>query len=174
MKFPAQLDDVYAGCQAGIDALKAADMGPTRWVLGGQSAGAQLVALLAYADPSRREALVGRPAGLFLVSGPVDFSLCATGVAARLISDFVGSEKDREAADPIKYVTGKENIPVLCIHGDRDPTVDPQSSWSFAEKVGPSAQVHVAEGWHHSDLVEIFIRPHLPAAKALVDWLQAL
>ena len=173
-KFPAQLDDIYAGCQAGIDALKDAGTAPVRWVLGGQSSGAQLVALVAYADPPRREALLGRPAGLFLVSGPVDFSLCSTGDAARLISDFVGSEKNREAADPIKYVTGKENIPVLCIHGDRDPLVDPQNSRVFAEKAGPSAQVYIAEGLHHSDLVEIFIRPDLPAAKALLDWLRAL
>lgn len=173
-KFPAQLDDIYAGCQAGIDTLEAAGAAPTRWILGGQSAGAQLVALLAYTDPVRRDALLGRPAGLFLVSGPLDFSLCTTGDIARMITDFTSSKYGREAADPIRYVNGNENIPVLCIHGDRDPLVDPQNSRVFAEKAGPSAQVYIAEGRHHSDLVEIFIKPDLPAAKVLIGWLQAL
>ncbi|MBN1428038.1 MAG: alpha/beta hydrolase [Anaerolineae bacterium] len=173
-KFPAQIDDVYAGCQAGIDALIDAGWAPTRWILGGQSAGAQLVALLAYADPARHEALLGHPAGLFLVSGPLDFSLCVTGDIARMIADLTGSEKGREAADPIRYVNGEENIPVLCIHGDRDPLVDPQNSRVFAEKAGPSTQVYIAKGRHHSDLAEIFIKPDLPFSKRLIEWLEVL
>lgn len=174
VKFPAQLEDVYAGCQAGMEALKEKGLLPRRWVLGGQSAGAQLAALLAWADPARRDALLGRPAGMFLVSGPLDFSFCVDGDAARLINDYVEGEQNREAADPIRHVRDDEDIPVLCIHGDRDPTVDPQNSLSFAQKVGSNARVHMAAGWHHSDLVEIFLRPELPASKMLVEWLDAL
>ena len=173
-KFPAQLEDIYSGCQAGVQELKRRGVAPEKWVLGGQSAGAHLMALLAYADPARCAALLGHLAGLFLVSGPLDFSLCAVGDVNELIANLTGDEKVRGAADPIRYVEGDQDVPVLCLHGDRDPLVDPRNSLAFAEKVGTSARVHIAEGWHHSDLAEIFIRSNLPVSKILVEWLDTV
>ncbi|MFZ6028493.1 MAG: alpha/beta hydrolase [Chloroflexota bacterium] len=173
-KFPAQLDDIYAGCEAGILALRQRSVVPTRWVLGGQSAGAQLAALVAYADRMRCEALFGRLAGLFLISAPVDFSLCTTGDVARLLASFTGNEDNHRLADPMGYLTGGETLPVLLIHGDRDATVDPQNSLAFAAKVGAAARVYRAGGWHHSDLSKIFLRPHLPETAVLMAWLKTL
>jgi acetyl esterase/lipase len=173
-KFPAQLDDMYAGCEAGALALQQRGIIPEKWVLGGQSAGAQLAALVAYAEPQRCEALSGRLAGLFLISGPLDFSLCATGDTAKLIAGFTGNEHNRQIANPIGYLRGDETLPVLLIHGDRDPIVDPHNSLAFAGKIGSAAQVYQAKGWHHSDLSRIFIQPDLPATAALMEWLNAL
>ena len=173
-KFPAQLEDIYSGCQAGVQELKRRGVAPEKWILVGQSAGAHLMALLTYMDPARREATLGRPAGLLLVSGLLDFSLCATGDVDKLIANLTGDETLRAAADPICYVEGGETIPVLCIHGDRDPLVDPRNSLAFAEKVGASARVHMAEGWHHADLAEIFIRLNLPVSKIMVEWLDTV
>jgi acetyl esterase/lipase len=172
--FPAQLEDVYDGSQAGVRVLNELGTAPRQWILGGQSAGAHLAALLAYADPARCEAIFGRPAGLFLVSGPLDFSACASGEVSRLIDNFTGGEVNRQKADPIRYVRGDEGLTVLCIHGDRDPLVPLQNSLAFAQKAGPSARVYIAEGWHHSDLANFFIDPNLPASQALVDWLESL
>lgn len=174
VKFPAQWEDLALGCQVGIQALRQQGLVPEEWILGGQSAGAQLAALLAFADPARCRALFGRLAGLFLVSGPLDFSVCEEGEVARLIDEYVGDERNRALADPMRYVHGDETLPVLCIHGDRDPLVPPQNSANFAARVGPRAQVYWAEGWHHSDLVEIFLRPELAATRALVAWLDTV
>ena len=173
-KFPAQLEDIYSSCQAGVQEMKRQGVAPEKWILGGQSAGAHLMALLAYMDPVRCKALLGRPAGLFLVSGPLDFSLCATGDVNEMIANLTGDEQLRGAADPIRYVDGSRDIPVLCIHGNRDPLVSPQNSLAFAEKVGASAQVHMTGGWHHSDLAEIFIRSNLPTSKIMVEWLDTV
>jgi acetyl esterase/lipase len=173
-KFPTQLDDLYAGCEAGIKALRERGITPKKWIIGGQSSGAQLAALAAYADPARRDAMFGELAGLFLVSGLLDFSLCDSGDAVRLVADFTGDGENRLRADPIRYLRGGETLPVFCIHGDRDPLVDPQNSLAFAAKIGAAAQVYLARGWHHSDLVAIFIRSGLPVTEALLQWLKAV
>ena len=132
------------------------------------------MALLVYMDPARYEALLGRPTGLLLVSGPLDFSVCATGDVDKMIAALTGDETLRAAADPIRYVDETQDIPVLCIHGDRDPLVDPRNSLAFAEKIGARARVHIARGWHHSDLTEIFIRSNLPTSKMMVAWLDVI
>ena len=175
-RFPAQVEDVYAGLQAGIQAARERGLPANRILLGGQSAGAHLVSLLAYnrGELARRGLDSSLFAGMLLISGPLNFSVCANRMITQLINDFVGDPANKDQADPIRYVQGDQALPVLCVHGACDPLVDAQNSISFADKLNrvgtQRAQVHIVQGGHHSDLVALFLRGS-PSTKFLADWL---
>jgi acetyl esterase/lipase len=175
-QFPAQMQDIYAGLRASLQAAKERGMPANKILLSGQSSGAQLVSLLAY---DRDElALRGLDsslfAGMLLISGPLNFSVCTNRTITQLINDFVGDPANKDKADPMCYVQGDEALPVLCMHGACDPLVDVQNSISFADKLNrvgtQRAQVHIVQGGHHSDLVALFLRGS-PATRFLTDWL---
>ncbi|MBN1890112.1 MAG: hypothetical protein JW850_19095, partial [Thermoflexales bacterium] len=116
--------------------------------------------------------------GLLLISGPLDFSACRNQTARKLLSDYLGDDPQAwMQADPIRHVRGDEGIPVLCIHGAKDPLVDVQNSFSFAGRVNGGgrsvAQVRVVDEGYHSDLVTLFI-DRSATADYLVDWLKSL
>jgi acetyl esterase/lipase len=175
-QFPAQMQDIYAGLRVSLQAAKERGLPANKVLLGGQSAGAQLVSLLAYdRDELERRGLdQSFFAGLLLVSGPLNFSVCTHRTVTQLVNDFVGDPANKDKADPIRYVRGDEALPALCIHGDCDPLVDALNSISFVNKINQSgkqqAQVRIVKGGHHSDLVTLFLQGS-PSAKFLVDWL---
>lgn len=172
-RFPAQLEDAQSGLQAGLAAARGRGWPAQRVILAGQSAGAQLVSLLAYGQP--KLALDGQPAGLLLISGPLDFNLCRSREIQRYLRDYLDEPSAWDTANPIAHVRGDETIPVLCIHGEQDPTVALQNSLVFADKFNrqqPSpAQVYVVRGGHHSDIARLFL-DNLAATKVIVNWLK--
>jgi acetyl esterase/lipase len=175
-RFPAQMEDVYAGLQAGIQAAREHGLPAKKILLGGQSAGAHLVSLLAYnrGELARHGLDSSLFAGMLLISGPLNFSVCTNRTITQLINDFVGDPANKDKADPMCYVQGDQVFPVLCVHGACDPLVEVQNSISFADQLNRAgtqrAQVHIVKGGHHSDLVALFLRGS-PATQVLTDWL---
>jgi len=144
-----------------------------RIVLGGQSAGAQLVSLLAY---NQERAFPERSlfSGLVVISGPLDFSVCQNRTMRQLLRDYLGNLPNREIADPIYYARPDLAMRVLCLHGERDPLVAVQNSWSFAGKLNqgatPHATVRIIPKGHHSDLVDLFLEDSADG-QFLTNWL---
>ena len=173
-KFPRQLEDACCGLEAGLKAMKSKSLAIEKVILGGQSAGAQLASLLAYdrGESTRRYLSQGDIAGLLLISGPLNFYLCGEGDIFKLIADYVDDHASWGQADPIRHVQGDEDIPLLCIHGQKDPLVDLQNAFTFAAQVKPGlSKIQVVMGAHHSDLVNLFwTKDHL-AAQWIKDWL---
>jgi len=175
-RFPAQVEDVYAGLRVGIQAAKERGLSANKILLGGQSAGAHLVSLLAYnrGELARHGLDSSLFAGMLLISGPLNFSVCTNRTITQLVSDFVGDPANKDKADPMCYVQGDQILPVLCMHGACDPLVDVQNSISFADQLNRAgtqrAQVYILQGGHHSDLVALFLRGS-PATQFLTDWL---
>jgi acetyl esterase/lipase len=178
-KFPVQLADTCLSLQVGLEALEQCGVATERVVLGGQSAGAQLASLLAYAqhETAAWRQHVAAFSGLLVISGPVDFSACRNRTIRRLLQDYLGDEKNRALADPIRHIRAEASMPVLCMHGDRDPLVELQNARSFAGKVNearpPQAQVHLVSGGHHSDLVKLFLEDSTHA-RVLMQWLEEI
>jgi acetyl esterase/lipase len=176
-QFPAQMDDVYSGLDAGLQALEQHGVGVDRIIVGGQSAGAQLAALLVYDrdNPARPAALQGESiAGFFSISGPLSFADCTQPDLLKMIADFMGPNADWKAADPIHFIRGDEKLPALLIHGDRDPLVDMANTRAFAARLAESCsnpvEVFLVRGGHHADLVALFVND-LPITQVLEKWL---
>ncbi len=177
-QFPAQMQDIYAGFEAGLQAVRERGVQVERVIVGGQSAGAQLTAVLAYdrAGLSSHHLNQEFLAGFFAISGPLDFSACNNSTAQRMIWDYVGNRPNWEKADPIRHIRGGETLPVLCIHGDQDPLLAIQNARSFVSRLKQSetcqAELHIVRGGHHSDLITLFTDNTL-AAQVLAKWLTA-
>ncbi|HMD88482.1 MAG TPA: alpha/beta hydrolase [Anaerolineaceae bacterium] len=176
-KFPTQMDDVYSGLKAGLLALGDNGINVEQLIVGGQSAGAQLAALLVYDryHAARMSALQGKLiAGFYSISGPLSFADCNQPELLNMILDLMGDGVDWKAADPIQFIKGDEKVPALLIHGDRDPLVDMANTRAFANRLGEShssqVELFVVHGGHHADLAALFVN-ELPITQVLEKWL---
>ena len=176
-KFPTQMDDVYSGLNAGLLALGDNGIKVEQLIIGGQSAGAQLAALLVYDryHAARMSALQGKLiAGFYSISGPLSFADCNQPELLNMILDLMGDGVDWNAADPIQFIQGDEKVPALLIHGDRDPLVDMANTRAFANRLGEShsspVELFVVHGGHHADLAALFVN-ELPITQVLEKWL---
>lgn len=93
------------------------------------------------------------------------------------MDDFLAKPEDEEKASPINYISGEEDIPVLCLHGGRDPLVEKENSFSFVEKLNSqgkdNGEVKIIEEAYHSNLIELFFRNNkYKESKMLIDWLE--
>jgi acetyl esterase/lipase len=175
-RYPAQLEDVRVGLRVSIQRFESEGRQVGRFVLGGHSAGAQLAALLTY-DSSLGADVRSRLAGMFCLSGPLDFSLCQTGRIRTLIDGYLGNLENRAVADPIQLVSSAVSVPVLCFHGANDPVVNFENSASFVNAVNRlhpgTAQARIIPNAVHSDVMNLFLQPS-PDAQALRDWLEGI
>jgi acetyl esterase/lipase len=172
--FPAQVEDAALGLQVGIEYLTKNDAPVTKIILGGHSAGAQLVSLLAY-DPKYLAAERPLISGLVSMSGPLDFSLCRSGQIRSLLDAYLAGLSDWEVADPIAYASQEVPISVLCLHGAKDPLVDPGNSRSFVNKLNQGsihrAELQIFPSRFHSDMLNMFLEQSAET-KVLTDWLE--
>jgi acetyl esterase/lipase len=188
-RFPTQVEDTCAAYRAGIEAAAVRGLAADRVLLGGQSAGAQLVSLMAlHQGWAERAGLERRQlAGIFLVSGPLDLSAPVGPEAQHLLANFLGDMKLRDQADPMRCLTGPTAaqaaiVPTLCLHGELDPLVPLEQSLNFVTRLrqngapasGPrAAELVVLPGKHHSELGELFLIES-PPARRLLDWIENL
>ncbi|NPV57729.1 MAG: alpha/beta hydrolase [Anaerolineae bacterium] len=175
MQYPVQVADSIAALGAGLRLLDANDMSGQRIILSGQSAGAQLAALLAYgkvriAQQARQDFNFQAYLG---ISGPLNFAHCNNPAIHGMIDQFTGNEQAFDEADPYQNLDGSERIPALLIHGELDQLVHPANSITFAERLrqgGCPAQVLIVPGRHHANLVGLFWHA-FPETQQMVDWL---
>lgn len=134
-KYPAQLEDVCAGFQKGIKALKAQGIDCSQVVVTGPSAGAQLAAALCY-DPAARTEYgvdIAPIAGYIGVAGPYLFQAKRTWTLRLLLKQLFARGYDRTKAEPCSFLA-KSRIPMLLIHSRHDGVIDFSSAEAFLEK----------------------------------------
>ncbi|HYF75178.1 MAG TPA: alpha/beta hydrolase [Candidatus Nitrosocosmicus sp.] len=178
-KYPAQLEDVYKALVIGMAFLKEHNAATDRIVTIGQSAGAQLAALLAL--DVEKAAANGIDPGIFsaliLISGPVDFSTCDAKQINLGLHGFLRSKEAYAEADPIKLADSRSGLPVLCIHGGKDSIVDIRNSINFYSRLkGGSEEISklvIAENKHHIDLLEMFMKS-TEETEALTDFMNKI
>ncbi len=175
--FPVQMEDVRLGLEAGAGALEAEGITPDGFFAGGISAGAHLASLLAY-DPAhtgRQKMIQEALRGVFLISGPLNFSVCTNPSLQEMIDGLLGGATNRAAADPIQLLRGGERTPALLIHGDSDPLVDVENTITFSNQLARGltcpVEVHLVEGGHHADLAALFLS-NLSVTQTLIRWLE--
>ncbi|MBI3738128.1 MAG: alpha/beta hydrolase, partial [Chloroflexi bacterium] len=172
-KFHAQLEDTYAGLNAGLRLAAQRGLKADHIVLAGQSAGAQLASLLLLDRENLHkhgfsESMFG---GLLLISGLLNFAYCQNWKDRNMLRNYVGRRENWPQADPIRYVRGDETVPVLCIHGERDLLVDPANSTSFINRLNHIGEIYLAPKSYHTDLTSMFL-DHLPSTEVMLRWLE--
>ena len=174
--YPIQNEDILQSFIAGRDFFCDENISIDSFILGGHSAGAQLVSLLAMDNKwlGKDNSLVS---GLFTISGPLDFYYCQSGNIKKLIDGYIGQENDFSIANPILYATYDNTISVLSLHGAKDPVVNPDCSKSFVAKLNSvstkKASLHISEKRYHSDMMKLFYEASTET-KILTDWIKTI
>lgn len=133
-------------------------------ILGGVSAGANLVSLIYFQNQLRKSAKIRQDqfCGMFLYAPPMDLSkMKSTPVLYR----FAGSKNSErfQRASPILHIQDSLPIPILCVHGKLDALVQYEASKSFRDKyeklhpgylqyISLASATHIdAASWAHTD-----------------------
>lgn len=176
-RFPAQRDDVFAGIAAVMREGWFAGACNGSVLLAGQSAGGHLAALATFDEDSRADAGLGDLdiAGVLAVSGVLDFRvLCPEGAKCALVEGLMGGRDGWEHADPVFFVHGGPRIPVLCLHGSRDPLVPAEVAASFVLRANGSEGDHAVfmadPDAHHADMTRLFFGTS-SLTVPMLDWM---
>jgi acetyl esterase/lipase len=173
-KFPNQLDDISQGLISTISFLNSRNINCNRIILGGQSSGAQLAALVAHNANEfiRNSHDKYRIRGTYLISGPLDFSCCQNKTIRKLVNDYIDNDENKYKANPINYINQNESINTFLIHGTNDPLIDISATQSFYNKSNKrNTFFYKVKGAHHSDLVGMFLDHNNAAAIELLRWI---
>ena len=183
-RYPAQIEDVCAGCRKGMEYLEEQGANGSRTVVVGSSAGAHLGALLCYdAELQRRFGIdPERLAGFAGLGGVYDFAAASTWSLDHMIKDLFSPGYDREKAEPIHRLTPGQKVPMLVIHGKSDGVVGYRNAADFcarAQAMGIPAGFYTVppKGDTHSVYsAGIFLetRDSSPALDRLLNWMEEL
>ena len=181
--YPAQIEDAFSGFKKAFEVIDERFSGLKNVIIAGSSSGAHLGSFLIYdrkrqsdhgIDPERIKGFVSN-------AGPLNFDVCRNKTIQKLIDGFMGKSGDRRSGSPIEMIRRDEpipEVPVLCIHGEKDPIVEIENSETFVEHINkkhgaPIAELVTEKGVYHSDLnVFLFLR-ELKSREILLKWMEA-
>ncbi|MBN2847948.1 MAG: alpha/beta hydrolase [Coriobacteriia bacterium] len=175
--FPAQLHDSIDGLRAALAWRASAGHADGPVVIAGQSAGGHLAALTAFDERSRAARGLGdlNVSGLLAVSGVLDLDvLCPDRKMCPIVAALMDGYDGWEKADPSRLVHGAPDIPILCLHGSRDPLVPVEVAASFVLRAngtdGDHATFLADPDAHHADMTRLFFGAS-PLTRGLLEWL---
>lgn len=176
-KYPAQIDDIYS---AFVNYIKENKYYFNRkFIVMGFSAGGELASNLVFNNSMQEKYKIDKSIfkGIIIFSGVLNFDECKSKHSKRLIKNYLGEKTDISKANPINLINNNIEIPVLCIHGDRDPLINKENSISFIEKINSIkniGRVEIIKGKHHSDINKLIIGYGENDSKIILDFIKKL
>ncbi len=146
----------------------------TKFILGGMSAGGNLVAHILY-NQTQLVTLGWQTAqfsGIFLCGAPLDLSKMWDSPPLR---HFTGPRKRTifPKSSPINYLNSPQETPVLFVHGNKDGMVEYESALSFIEKLktlqSKDITLQTLQGGSHLDAGS-WVHTDNQARKWIKDW----
>jgi acetyl esterase/lipase len=176
--FPVQAEDTACALKAGIERLGEQGSFCDKAILAGHSAGAHLVTYLACSDILDKMGLDKKLIkGVISISGPINFAECKNSYVTRVINGLAVTEESKKQADPYLHLKKDADIPILCIHGDRDPIVEPANSVTFVNRINEIrdglGKLIMVSGSGHNNINELFWKG-LDEHKEMDDWIRGL
>jgi len=173
--FPVPVADVLCGVDAAVAQAKAQGFTPSRVLLLGHSAGAQLAALAGltgdrYQGPCSSPS--ARVDGVIGLAGPYDIAKFSSNAEALLGTTPDADPQSWRAANPMTWVRERPDVPFLLSVGSADDLVDPSFTTNFAsalQAAGHRVQVVTITGGNHFTVfgVKAILGP-------IVDWVHSL
>ncbi len=168
--------DISLSLKKSVEVMNNHGLQDKKIILGGMSAGGNLVALILY-DRNELEKLGFSQelfSGLMLFGAPLDLATMKDSVVLR---DFAGrrDQPTFKQASPIQHLQEDENIPVFCVHGTHDGLVPYSSALSFSEKLNKINDetltfITATKATHLETATWAF--EDNPIRKTMIDWLK--
>lgn len=172
--YPAQIEDIFNGFKHFLSNKKVKGDRENISVIG-FSAGGELAANLVFNREFHQK--YNLDINIFKkfisLSGVLDFEKCNQAHAKRLITNYLGNNSIIEK-NPVNLIKGDESIPVLCIHGNKDPLIDVECSKSFIGRLvnSPLSKLVILDYMHHSDVCNIIRREIREESQLILDFLK--
>lgn len=175
--YPKQVSDVMSALVHAIKHLPPASYNQKVAVVG-FSAGGELGAHLVFDAEAQRKYDINK--GIFKcfisLAGVLDFTQCKSAHAKRLIKNYLGKKYSIDQVNPKELIKEEINIPVLCIHGSKDKLIDIRNAISFVHIIsrhGGMAKIQRLKGYHHSDIMGLFIGKSKEETDELLAFIEA-
>ncbi len=154
------------------EVLEVNGLGDKKLIVGGMSAGATLAAHLAFNRAELASLSMDQDSfsGFLSMAGPLDLNELPDVAPLR---GFAGGPAGSEAfkqANPKTWLSEKEHLPILLMHGTNDAIVPYSSSERFLECYNGPKVLHPLPGGSHLDSLNFALNDH-SAAGVLKDWL---
>lgn len=129
--------DIQVGFNAALLYLnKTKRFGDYKVIVGGASAGANLGALLVFDETVHQKFNIPSDifAGFFSLAGALSLDDMPP---TKSLAQYAGTKNEAsfDFANPINYIDGKVQLPVLCIHGNKDGLVTADIAKKFVQKL---------------------------------------
>jgi len=164
--------------QAFCKAVSLPGMAGRRACLLGISAGGNLCGLLAYKKALLQQYGLSQQSFACFVSvaGALDLNQFPDTLPLRAYTGPYGGEIFQQA-NPINFVEGDEQLPLLCIHGTRDAIVPYSSSVSFVSKIKlygrTESSLHTVEGGTHFHTTTAWWLNPSEETQLIMQWIAA-
>ena len=172
-RWPVPAQDVTCAVSYAAARARRAGIAPTRVVVLGHSAGAQLSALAALIPARLRDRCPYPPvaAGALVgLAGPYD--LASVGDLAAPLLGPTPAPATRRAANPMTWVAQRPTLPVLLVHGGADREVSSTFSTTFQAallRAGHRARMVLVDGAGHGDIYQPSV-----VGNIVIGWIRAL
>ena len=165
-------EDLTLALMKTLELMQAHQIGDKKLLVGGVSAGGTLAAHLVYDRAVLEEAGLGQYlfSGFVSFAGPLDLHQMPH---FRAVHQYAGGRPGSaafEAANPVNYLQGDENIPAFLLHSRTDAIVPFACSESFFERYAGPKLLHILPGKTHLDSMR-FATDDVVTAKLLRHWL---
>lgn len=170
--YPAQIEDCFKALNHYINN----NYNNEQLVIGGYSAGSELASHLVF-DLKRQDVYKINPSilkGFFSIAGVLDFTKCSSRSSKKLIKNYLNG-KDQLYCNPIGMISSKySNIPVLCIHGDKDSLINVENSISFSTRLNNNATLKIIKDIDHEHAIDTVRGPGNSYSNFVIDFLNKI
>lgn len=174
-KYPTQIDDVFMALKDYLS--KENDIENKKFIVIGFSAGGELAANIVFNLEKQKDFGLENNIfkGLITLAGVLDFTKCISKHSINLIENYIGKNNSFEEKNPVNLIKEYNSIPVLCLHGNKDPLIDLENSISFVEKINSlngNAKLEILDDKHHSDIISLVINKGEKESKIILDFIE--
>lgn len=177
-KYPEQINDIFTAISYYLS--NQCKIENKKIIVMGFSAGGELATNLVFNLEKQKEFNIDKNifSGLITLAGVLDFEKCISKHSVMLIENYLGKELSLTEVNPIKLLENNDiNIPVLCLHGKKDPLIDIENSISFVDKLrdlGKDVKLKILEDKYHSDIITLVIGKGENESKIILDFIEEI
>lgn len=148
----------------------------------GFSAGGELAVNLIFNKEKQEEFNIDKSVfkGLITLSGVLDFEKCTSKHSINLIKNYIGQDFSIHDTNPIRmldkwYLDKTYDIPILSLHGGKDPLINLENSISFINKInflGGNSKLKILKDRYHSDVISLIISKREKESRIILDFIE--
>lgn len=178
-KYPDQINDIFKVLEHFNNNEETNCYNKNNIIVMGFSAGGELAANIVFNKSMQNKYNIDKNKfkGFISMSGVLDFNECTSVYSKILLYNYIKDKTYRNNINPVDLIDKKTEIPVLCLHGNKDPIINIRTSKSFIKKLnalGGPGEFYIVKGKHHSDITNLVMGHGQNESKKIVSFIEEI